>query len=63
MGGKMYLSFQRTNLQTHRAKPLPKKEATAVIVKFSVHGLFQRFLFSTFLIRNPIYSGPTMPLK
>lgn len=59
----MYLSFQTMNLQTHRAKPLPKKEATAVIVKFSVHRLFQRFLFSTFLIRNPIDSGPIMTLK
>ena len=60
----MYLSFQTTNLQTYGAKPLPKEaEATAFIVKFSGHRLFQRFLFPTFLIRNPIYSGLIMTLK
>lgn len=41
----MYLSFQTTNLQTHRAKPLPKKEATAVIVKFSAQIVSKVLIF------------------
>ena len=59
MGGGMFLSFQ-----TYGPIPLLKEaEATAFIVKFSGHRLFQRFISHILNKRNPSYSGPIITLK
>ena len=55
----MFLSFQ-----TYGPIPLLKEaEATAFIVKFSGHRLFQRFISHILNKRNPSYSGPIITLK
>lgn len=62
MGGKC-IFHPRQRIYKHTEQNLfQRKKQQLSLLNFQLR-LFQRFLFSTFLIRNPIYSGPIMTLK